>query len=246
MQSSRRHLLTASLTAFAGLSLGALPGTGWCQAPAPCTAPSLGALSQRMGKAWLCAADPALAAPAREVLEASQQAFRQQLVQLHAQATNPEQAGSLRALARRYEDYQTLFASAPGPEAHRVLLSTANEMLTLAQLATGSRAALPWQARLASRQRLLSQRIALLGLANPAAATTRRERQSAIYEFEAGQHMLREAGDAALRQQLQAADTAWAPLREAADGGLAAPVFNSSERLLAVMDSVTERCARIT
>ena len=59
----------------------------------------------------------------------------------------------LRALARRYEDYQTLLAGRPDADSHRALLATANEMLTLAQLASGSRAGLPWQARLAARQR---------------------------------------------------------------------------------------------
>ncbi|MFX7977172.1 hypothetical protein ABTK65_20220, partial [Acinetobacter baumannii] len=85
-----------------------------------------------------------------------QKAFLQQIVQLHQQPASPEQAGGLRALARRFEDYQALLAGTPGADASRTLLGTANEMLTLAELATGSRAGQPWQARLAARQRLLS------------------------------------------------------------------------------------------
>ena len=239
MQSSRRHLLLST-------ALAALPLAGQCQAPAACTTPSLGALTQRMGKAWLCTADTRLAPAARQVLQESQLAFQQQLVQLHAAAPSPEQAGSLRALARRYEDYKALFARAPGADAHRPLLGTANEMLTLAQLASGSRANLPWQARLAARQRLLSQRIALLGLAQVDTPATRRERQSAVYEFEAGQQTLHQAGDASLRPFLATADAAWAPLRDAAGSGQPAPVFTASERLLAVMDAVTQHCSRIT
>lgn len=246
MQSSRRHLLTASLATLASVALATLPRTAWGQAPAACTAPSLGALSQRMGKAWLCSADAALAVPAREVLEASQQAFRQQLLQLHAQAASPEQAGGVRALARRYEDYHALLAGRPSAEAHRALLGTASEMVTLAQLAAGPRADLPWQARLAARQRLLSQRIALLSLAEPATPPVRRERQRAIYEFEAGQQALHAAADAPLRQRLATADAAWAPLRAAADAGRAAPLFTASERLLAEMDALTAHCSRIT
>lgn len=217
--------------------------------PAACTTPSLGALSQRMGKAWLCLADPELTTPARSVLAASQTAFEQQLVQLHRTATSPEQAGSLRALARRYEDYQALLAGTPGVAGHRALLGTANEMLTLAQLAQqygSSRAAQPWQARLASRQRLLSQRVALLALASPGAEAARRERQAAIYEFEAGLQTLRSAGDPALRDGLALADAAWAPLRDGASAGRAVPTFIASERLLTVMDAVTEHCARMT
>ena len=239
MQSSRRHLLLSA-------TLATLPLAGHCQAPAPCATPSLGALSQRMGKAWLCTAYNRLAPTARQVLQDSQLAFQQQLVQLGRAVDNPEQAGGLRALARRYEDYQTLLAGRPDADSHRALLATANEMLTLAQLASGSRAGLPWQARLAARQRLLSQRIALLGLANADAAATRRERQSAIYEFEAGQQTLREAGGSALRPFLATADAAWTPLRDAAGAGQPAPVFNASERLLAVMETVTEHCSRIT
>lgn len=239
MQSSRRQLLLSA-------TLAALPLAGQCQAPASCATPSLGALTQRMGKAWLCTADTRLAPAARQALQDSQLAFQQQIVQLHTGTTSPEQAGSLRALARRYEDYQALFASRPAADTHRALLTTANEMLTLAQLASGDRAALPWQARLAARQRLLSQRIALLGLAQVDSPAARRERQSAIYEFEAGQQTLRQAGSAALRPYLATADAAWAPLREAATAGQTAPVFTASERLLVVMDAVTEHCSRIT
>jgi hypothetical protein len=246
MQFSRRHLLTASLASLASLPLTALPRTARAQAPTGCTAPSLGALSQRMGKAWLCSADATLAVPARDVLAASQQAFRQQLLQLHAQAASPEQAGGVRALARRYEDYQALLAGTPSAEAQRALLGTASEMVTLAQLAAGPRADLPWQARLASRQRLLSQRVALLGLAEPATPAVRRERQRAIYEFEAGQQALRATADAPLRQRLAAADAAWSPLRAAADAGRPAPLFIASERLLAEMDALTAHCSRIT
>lgn len=238
MQSTRRQLLIATLAA--------LPLVGRAQSPAPCTPPSLGALSQRMGTAWLCTAEAALAPSARQVLAASQVAFQQQLVQLQPLASTPEQAGSLRALARRYEDYAALLAGAPRAEQHRALVTTASELVTLAELAGEARTAGHWQARLASRQRLLSQRVALLGLANPERDSIRRERQSAAYEFEAGLQTLRQTGDATLRQRLALAEAAWAPLRDAATQGRPAPVFTASERLLAVMDAVTEHCSRIT
>lgn len=236
MQYSRRFFVTA---------LGAAPFASKGQPLVVNNTPSLGALSQRMGKAWLCMADAELTVPARQAMADSQKRFEQQLVQLHQRAAGPEQAGSLRALARRYEDYQALMTGMPGPEGHRALLSTANEMMTLAQLAS-SGTAQPWQARLAARQRLLSQRVALLGLANPGVESTRRERQSAIYEFEAGLQTLRSTGDAALRERLALADAAWVPLRDGASAGRPAPVFVASERLLAVMDAVTDHCSRLT
>lgn len=238
MQYSRRLFISA---------LGATPFVSWSQ-PVVCTPPSLGALSQRMGKAWLCMADPELTMPARDVLAASYAAFEQQLAQMSRNPAGPEQAGCLRAMARRYEDYQAVLASTPGIEGHRALLSTANEMMTLAQLsqsAQGSRAALPWQARLASRQRLLSQRVALLGLASPGVESTRRERQAAIYEFEAGLQTLRESGGAGLRDGLALADAAWAPLKDGASTARPVPVFVASERLLSVMDAMTEHCIRL-
>lgn len=239
MQYSRRFFVTAL-----GATLGVAPFASKGQPLVVNNSPSLGALSQRMGKAWLCMADSELAQPARQALADSQKRFEQQLAQLHQRTTSPEQAGSLRALARRYEDYQALMTGMPGPEGHRALLSTANEMMTLAQLANSARAGQPWQARLAARQRLLSQRVALLGLANPGAESTRRERQSAVYEFEAGLQTLQRTGDAALRERLALADAAWAPLRDGA--GRPAPVFVASERLLAVMDVITDHCSRLT
>lgn len=237
MQYSRRFFVAA---------LGAAPFASMGQPIAASTPPSLGALSQRMGKAWLCLADAELAAPARGVLTASQAAFEQQLAQQSRNPASPEQAGSLRALARRYEDYLALLAGAPSIEAHRALLSTGNEVLTLAQLSNVGRAALPWQARLAAHQRLLSQRVALLGLASPGVDAARRERQAAIYEFEAGLQTLRQAGAPALRDSLALADAAWAPLKNGVDTGRAVPVFVGSERLLAVMDAVTEHCIRMS
>lgn len=234
MQYSRRFFVAA---------VGTAPFASKSQPMTACATPSLGALSQRMGKAWLCMANAELAAPARDVLAASQTAFEQQLVQMSRNPAGPEQAGSLRALARRYEDYQALLGGRPGMQEQRALLSTANELLTLAQLANAAQAALPWQARLASRQRLLSQRVALLGLASQGIESARRERQATIYEFEAGLQTLRNAGDTALRDRLAPADAAWAPLKDGIGSGRAVPVFVASERLLAVMDAVIEHCA---
>lgn len=240
----RRVWLTAA-AAVAPLASFA-PASAWSQ-PAGCS-PGLAVLSQRMGKAWLCLADPLLATRAEGVLAASQAGFEQALAQsLRRATTGPAQAGSLRALARRYEDYKALLDTAPSAEAQRQLLPTANEMLTLAQLASDPRDATPWQAHLAQRQRLLSQRVAVLALA-PGAEGARRERQAAIYEFEASWQTLRAAPGtgAALRDRLDLAQAAWAPLRDGALSGRALPVFMASEQLLRVMDGVTEHCSRVS
>lgn len=233
MQTTRRLLLAALSTA---------PLTGWSQ-PAAC-APSLGALTQRMGKAWLCSADAELAEPARRVLQASQAAFERQLVPAQLRASSPEQAGGLRALVRRYEDYRALLGSTPSLDGSKALVSAANEMLTLTQLANGTMSDLPWQARLAARQRLLSQRVALLGLTG--SDSLRRELQAASHEFEAGLQTLQATAgrDLLLRDRLGLVDMAWQPLKAGASEGRAARVFVASERLLTVLDTVTDQCSR--
>lgn len=234
MQFTRRWMVAA---------LGAAPLASWGQSPA--AAPNLGALSQRMGKAWLCSGDASLAVAARQVLAASQAAFEKQLAPALQRAASPEQAGSLRALVHRYGGYRELLAGAPSAESHKALVSSANEMLTLTQLANGSLDGLPWRARMASRQRLLSQRVALLGLTGT--DTTRRERQAAVFEFEAALQTLQSTAgrDPLLRERLALVDTAWQPLLRGASEGRAAEVFMASERMLTLLDGVTDHYVRL-
>lgn len=236
---------------WAACSLFTLPGLGLAQAPAACSQ-GVGMLSQRMGKAWLCLSDTTLAGRAEAVLRASEQGFEQQLVQQLRRASTPEQAGSLRALRSRYEDYKALLASTPSPQTQRELLGTASEMLTLAQLGRAPRGAQPWQAHLASRQRVLSQRVALLALAapgGPGADAVRRERLAAVYEFEAGLQTLGRAPGMpeALRQHLARAEALWQPLRTAANaGGQPQPVFVASEQLLLALDDISAACQQLS
>ncbi len=239
---NRRRALGAALGLFS------LSGLSLAQQPAVTCTQGVGMLSQRMGKAWLCLPDMALAERAEAVLRASELGFEQQLLQQLQKAASPEQAGSLRALRRRYEDYKALLASTPGPETHRELLNTASELLTLAQLGSAPRGSTPWQAHLAARQRMLSQRVALLALAapsGPGADAVRRERQAAVYEFEAGLQTLRRApgGTEVLRERLARAETLWQPLRSAVTGsGQPQPVFVASEQLLTVLDEIATNC----
>lgn len=243
---NRRRALSAALGLFSLSSL------SLAQQPAVTCTQGVGMLSQRMGKAWLCLGDNALAGRAEAVLRASENGFEQQLLQQLQRAATPEQAGSLRALRRRYEDYKSLMASAPSPDTQRELLNTASEMLTLAQLGSAPRGTTPWQAHLAARQRMLSQRVALLALAapsSPGADALRRERQAVMYEFEAGLQTLRRApgGSDSLRDGLARAEALWQPLRQAVmAGGQPQPVFVASEQLLLALDDIATSCQQLS
>lgn len=243
---NRRRALGAALGLFSLSSL------SLAQQPAVSCSQGVGMLSQRMGKAWLCLTDSALAGRAEAVLRLSESGFEQQLMQQLQRASTPEQAGSLRALRRRYEDYKALLASTPNPDTQRELLNTANEMLTLAQLGSAPRGTTPWQAHLAARQRMLSQRVALLALAapsGPGVETVRRERQAVIFEFEAGLQTLRRApgSSESLRDGLARAEALWQPLRNAvSNGNQPQSVFVASEQLLLVLDDIATSCQQFS
>ena len=88
---------------------------------------------------------------------------------------------------------------------------------------------LPWQARLAARQRLLSQRVALLGLTG--SDSLRRELQAASLSSRLDCRRCRPppAGDLLLRDRLGLVDMAWQPLKAGASEGRAARVFAPAE-----------------
>jgi hypothetical protein len=230
MNTRRRLLAGASLM----LGAAALPGLSWAQGPtriaglgeAVNQAGAQRMLSQRMGKAWLSQTDPRLCVRAQDVLQASQERFERQLDGLLRFAPNPEIAGSYRALSHRYADYKALLAEAPTAEALPSLLVMAGEVLTLAHRGTlqlvdqspsGQR--LPWLINVAGRQRMLSQRLALLALAQRQgnSPALRRESQTAVIEFESAMQVLREARDTApaIRANLVLADAQWVFLKAA-------------------------------
>jgi hypothetical protein len=242
----------------AGLAALALPAAASSHDPglALRLAGSQRTLSQRIAKAWMSQGDAQAGARAVQVLAGGQARFEQQLTQLLALAPTAEIAGSTRALARRWEDYRdALAAPADSREARAAVVARAGEVLGLARIgmeqwsgqARESSAAVSagvGLVNLCGQQRWLSQRFAVLALAEPEAAF-RRERSALVNEFEVTLEVLAQARETreAVRQTLAVARVYWSALKDVAGARDAAGVFSTSEGLLAVLDSATSQLA---
>lgn len=212
-------------------------------------------LSQRMGKAWLALALQVRPQQAQDVLNQSVQRFELQLAQLQDYAPTPALQSAYAELARRYAAQKALmFEGAPNAARAADLVARANTVLQQAHQATGLLES--WAARpaarlvnLAGRQRMLSQRMAMVYLAG--GPTT--EIAQARGDFLKAHAALRDAAEATpgIREGLALAEQQWVFLDLALTGATApergrADVFTASENLLTVMERVTRQYAEVS
>jgi nitrate/nitrite-specific signal transduction histidine kinase len=218
-------------------------------------------LSQRMAKAWLALNLPDLEGRAQKILDTSRERFDRQLAELRAFAPSAEIASAYEQLGQRAAVLKQRLDERPvTPARVNAVIPLAGEVLKLAHQGTGlleqrSEAASAKLINLAGRQRMLSQRLAMLYLAEEHGvdrALIRTEMGVARNEFRAAMRVLQGAPEttAEIQANLQLASSQWIFL-DAALGGTshgqraAAEAFLASENLLAVMETVTGQYARL-
>lgn len=215
-------------------------------------------LSQRMVKAYLALVHKIETQSAQQVLDRSVALFDRQLVELKAYAPSPEIRDTYTRMEVDWSAFKTLLVgAAPVKEQAAAVIQHDGKILSLAHQGTQQyEAALAKPVgkliNVAGRQRMLSQRMAKLCLANalhldPQGSAS--ELTKARSEFVAALQTLRTAPEATqrIKDELALADGQWVFFEQGlqrAVGGQASPklmsdVFVSSENLLTVMDRVT-------
>ncbi len=257
----RRHVLLASVAA--GLS-----GIGLAQVvnlnDAINKAGRQRMLSQRMAKGYMALGQGVLPSDAERALATSMALFDRQLVELKAFAPTPDIKATYQQLEAKWSEYKGVLVGAkPDAKGAASVMSISNAVLQLAnqgtvQLEKASNKPVGKLVNIAGRQRMLSQRIASHYLAaswNVGAANAKAEMLKAQDEFllahdtlaKAPENTERIAGELVLAQQqfvffqaaLQNLQVGHASQARMSD------VFQTSERILQVMDNITNLYSKI-
>jgi hypothetical protein len=211
-----------------------------------------------MVKAYLALVHKVETQAAQQVLDRSVALFDRQLVELKAYAPSPEIKDTYTRMEADWSAFKALLVGAvPAREQAAAVIQQDGKILAVAQQGTQQyEAALAKPVgkliNVAGRQRMLSQRMAKLCLANALQVDPQGsagELAKARAEFVAALQVLRTAPEATqrIKDELALADGQWVFFEQGlqrAVGGHASPklmsdVFVSSENLLTVMDRVT-------
>jgi Type IV pili methyl-accepting chemotaxis transducer N-term len=221
-------------------------------------------LTQRMAKSYMALGQGVALIEAERVMSASMALFDRQLVELKAYAPTPDIKTTYQQVETKWSEYKTaIVGSKPDPKDAVNVLSLGNELLALSNLGTvqlENTAARPLTklVNTAGRQRMLSQRIASYYLAaswNVGAAASKAEMTKALNEFDLAHNILVKApenndrinSELILVQQQSVFLQAAISSSQASSSKLRMnDVFLTSERILQVMDNVTNLYARIT
>ncbi|MDQ3272652.1 MAG: type IV pili methyl-accepting chemotaxis transducer N-terminal domain-containing protein [Pseudomonadota bacterium] len=216
-------------------------------------------LSQRMSKAYLALIQKVETSSAQQVLDRSMSTFDRQLVELKAYAPHAEIRDTYAKLENLWSEFKSvLVGTVPDKEHALKLMQLDAKILSLANQGTqqyeqtGGSAVVGKLVNIAGRQRMLSQRMAKLYLANSLqmdAHGSIAEIAKSRGEFIAALAVLRKAPEATprIKEELALADSQWVFFDlglSRLEGARSSPklmsdVFVSSENLLSVMDRIT-------
>ena len=222
-------------------------------------------LSQRMAKSYIALVLDVLPEAAAKTLATSMALFDRQLIELKAFAPVPEIKNTYQLLETKWRDYKAaLMGDKPSHSGIADVLNLSNAVLALAhqgtqQLEKESTKPVGKLVNIAGRQRMLSQRMAshyLAAYENVQSVNAKAEMLKAHDEFVLALEVLRSAPEATARigQELALADQQFvffqAALRNlhigSTDKRPLVEVFQTSERILQVMDNITSLYSHIS